>query len=62
MVYNFTAEWDNGSLNEAPDSLSRYPVSDPQIQDMLAECDPDDNTIAEMRAISSGELSFARSL
>ena len=30
MAYNFTAYWVKGSLNEAPDSLSHYPVSDPQ--------------------------------
>ena len=57
MTYNFT-EWVKGSLNEAPNSLSRCPVSDPQTQDMLAECDPDDNveaSIAEIHAISSGE-------
>ena len=44
-----------GSLNKAPDSLSRYPVSDPQTQAMLAERDPDNNmeaSIAEIRAVS----------
>ena len=27
MGYNFTTEWCKGKLNEAPDALSRYPVS-----------------------------------
>ena len=37
MAYNFTAEWVKGSLNNAPDALSRNPVSDPEPTDMLAE-------------------------
>ena len=44
-----------GSLNKAPDSLSRYPVSDPQTQAMVAERDSDNNmeaSIAEIRAVS----------
>ncbi len=57
MAYNFTAEWVKGPLNGAPDALSRYPVSDPQLQEMLAERDPDNRleaSIAEIRAVSSG--------
>ena len=30
MSYNFTAEWVKGTLNNAPDALSRNPVSDSQ--------------------------------
>ena len=29
MAYNFTAQWVKGTLNNAPDALSRNPVSDP---------------------------------
>ena len=29
MAYNFTAQWNKGTLNNAPDALSRNPVSDP---------------------------------
>jgi len=39
MAYNFTIEWLKGCQNNAPDALSRNPVSDPQPQDMLAEHD-----------------------
>ena len=39
MAYNLTAEWRKGSHNDAPDALSRHPVSDAQLQDMLAEHD-----------------------
>ena len=37
MGYNFTAEWIKGDLNNAPDALSRNPVSDLQSQELLAE-------------------------
>ena len=37
MMYNFTAQWQKGSLHHAPDSLSRHPTSDPNDADMLAE-------------------------
>jgi hypothetical protein len=39
MPFNFIAEWIKGTLNEAPDALLRYPVSDPLPQDYLAEKD-----------------------
>ena len=39
MAYNFTAEWVKGTLNNAPDALSRNPVSDPLQHKMLAEHD-----------------------
>ena len=39
MAYNFTAEWVKGTLNNAPDALSRNPVSDPLQHEMLAEHD-----------------------
>jgi len=56
MAYNFTTEWVKGALNHAPDALSQNPVSDPQTQDMLIECDDcssSETTIAEIRAIVS---------
>ena len=52
--YNFTAEWVKGILNHAPDTLSRNPVSDPQLPEMLAEREIDNNpayTLMEVRAI-----------
>ncbi len=52
MGYNFTTEWLKGSLNQAPDALSRSPVSNPEPHDTLAESDIDHHqalTIAEIR-------------
>ena len=43
MAYNFTAEWLKGAKNEAPDTLSRNPVSDPQPHELLGELDLDNN-------------------
>ena len=37
MGYSFTAEWVKGARNNAPDALSRSPVSDPEQEDLLAE-------------------------
>ena len=56
MGYNFTAEWRKGKLNNAPDALSRYPVSVPSLQDMHAECDVRSNpepSIAELRVAAN---------
>ena len=39
MAYNFTAQWIKGNGNNAPDALSRNPVSDPQWDDSLCEYD-----------------------
>ena len=39
MAYNFTIEWVKGTKNDAPDSLSRNPVTDPSPEDSLAELD-----------------------
>ena len=58
MAYSFTAEWVKGALNNAPDALSRHPVSDPLPQEVLAEQDSNNNpeaTIAEIRAVSNGQ-------
>ena len=35
--YNFSAEWVKENLNHAPDALSRNPVSEPQLDELLAE-------------------------
>ena len=54
MPYNFTAEWIKGTLNQVPDALSRYPVSDPLPQDSLGEQDHSNTSelsCAEIRAI-----------
>ena len=56
MAYNFTAEWRKGSQNDAPDALSRNPVSDPLPQDMHAEYDVTNQpemSIQEIRTISN---------
>ena len=56
MGYNFTAEWIKGSLNNAPDALSRNPVSDPQPPEILGEHDMDnnpENTLLEIRAMAN---------
>ena len=58
MAYSFTAEWVKGALNNAPDALSRHPVSDPLQHEMLAEYDSNNSpevTIAEIRTTSSGQ-------
>ena len=57
MAYNFTAQWVKGTLNGAPDALSRFPVTSPQPEDMLAERNFENDpeaSIAEIRAVSSG--------
>lgn len=50
MGYTFTAEWVKGARNNAPDALSRSPVSDPEPDELLAEglASP-----AEVRALTS---------
>ena len=61
MGYNFTAKWIKGVLNNAPDALSRHPVSDPLPGDLHAEHDLDIEpgiSIAEIRAISGAHESF----
>jgi len=56
MAYNFTAKWIKGSANDAPDSLSRNPVSDPRSDDTLAEFDAHNEpaflSITKLRAIT----------
>ena len=63
MAYNFTAEWIKGSLNSAPDALSRNPVSDPSTEEMLAERSEEDElemSIAEIRAVASNHQESVR--
>ena len=63
MAYNFTAQWIKGILNNAPDALSRNPVSDPLPHELMAEYDPQNNpesSIAEIRAASASNLSSLR--
>ncbi len=63
MAYNFTTEWVKGVLHNAPDALSRSPISDPLPHEMLAERDFNDNpapTIAEIRVISSEQQESVR--
>ena len=35
MAYNFATEWVKGTKNDAPDALSRNPVTDPSPEDVL---------------------------
>lgn len=60
MGYKFTAMWLKGTLNKAPDALSRNPTADPQPEEALAESEIDQLTAtsaAEIRAFTStGEL------
>ena len=58
MAYHFTAHWTKGSNHNAPDTLSRNPVSDPQFEDTLAEYDIQNNpaiSATEIRAITTSE-------
>ena len=61
MGYAFTASWLKGTLNNAPDVLSRNPTADPQPEDTLAESGIDDiaaTSAAEIRAITCTEESL----
>ena len=52
ISYNLTAQWIKGTMNNAPDALSRYPISDPAPHEQLAEFDHQGNpepSIAAMR-------------
>ena len=63
MAYNFTAQWVKGILNNAPDALSRNPVSDPLPHELMAEYDPQnhpESSIAEIRAASASNHSSLR--
>ena len=58
MAYNFTAKWVKGTKNDAPDILSRNPVTDPSPDDSLAELDTlgqPDLSITEIRTLTSSE-------
>ena len=59
MAYNFTAEWLKGTENDTPDALSRNPVSDPELHELLAELDVDNNpdmSLVEVRSITNESL------
>ena len=63
MGYNFTTEWLKGSLNQAPDALSRNPTSNPEPHETLAESDLDHNqapTAADIRAITTPPIDNLR--
>ena len=51
MAYNFMTEWVKGTKNDAPDSLSRNPVTDPSHENILAELD-----ILSQPALSINEI------
>ena len=63
MAYNFTTQWVKGTQNNAPDALSRNPVSNPFPHDLMAESDPHNNpepSISEIRAMCTGHLNSLR--
>ena len=63
MGYNFTAQWLKGALNNAPDALSRNPVTDPSPQDLLAESELDSTPApsqAEVRAFTATDSETLR--
>ena len=56
MSYNFTAEWCKGTKNNAPDALSRNPVSNPLPSETLAELDmfcEQEMSLTEIRALAN---------
>ena len=58
LGYHFTTQWTKGSSHNAPDALSRNPVSNSSINDSLAEYDSLHSpaaSIAKIRALSSSE-------
>ena len=58
MAYSFSAKWIKGSINDAPDALSRNPVSDPSNEDHLAEYDAQNEpemSITEICTLTSHE-------
>ena len=59
MGYNLTAIWIKGKANNAPDTLSRNPVHEPQTQEALAEHDEGSDpamSIQEIRAVITDSL------
>ena len=63
MGYNFTTEWLKGSLNQAPDALSRNPTSNPEPHETLAEFDLDHNqapTVADIRVTTTPPIDNLR--
>ena len=63
MAYNFTTQWVKGVQNNAPDALSRNPVSNPLPHELMAEHDPHNNpepSISEIRAACVGHLDSLR--
>jgi len=63
MAYKFTAQWIKGKGNNAPDALSRNPVSDPQWNDSLAEYDhhhQPEISITEIRLFQSNHYDSTR--
>ena len=58
MAYNFTTEWVKGTKNDAPDALSRNPVTDRSPEDSLAELDTLSQpalSITEIRTLTQTE-------
>ena len=56
MAYNFTVKWLKDNKNDAADALSRNPVSDPQPDELFAEVNNPDVSLAEIRSVTSESL------
>ena len=50
MAFNFKAIWRKGATNQAPDVLSRNPVSIPIPEELLAESSDQNLSTAEIRS------------
>ena len=63
MAFNFKASWKKGITNQAPDALSRNPISTPSPKELLAKSDEDNNqepSAAEIMAVHRDGLESTR--
>jgi len=60
MAFNFKAIWRKGATNQAPDALSRNPVSIPTPAELLAEGSDQDLSAAEVRGVHQSDMESIR--